>query len=84
MPIKAGEAIIAALLDERDILRGEEGPPPADLQLRVDLMERDADHAMLAGATLDRGAMAAVRERVAQTEARVDDDSRKARRGSAR
>jgi ATP-dependent helicase HrpB len=57
--------IVAALLDERDILRGEGGPPPADLQLRVEVMERDADQAMLAGATLDRGAMAAVRERIA-------------------
>ena len=73
MMLRAGEhgesslrraAMVAALLDERDILRGEGGPPPADLQLRVDVMERDADHAMLAGATLDRGAMAAVRERI--------------------
>lgn len=69
-------AIVAALLDERDILRGEGGPPPADLRLRVDVVERDLDHAMLAGAVLDRGALAAVRERIAQSD--------KTRRESAR
>jgi ATP-dependent helicase HrpB len=64
-------AIVAALLDERDILRGEGGPPPADLQLRVDVVERDLDHAMLAGATLDHGALAAVRERMSGFRERV-------------
>ena len=59
-------AIVAALLDERDVLRGEGGPPPVDLTLRVDLVERNLDHAMLAGATVDHGSLAAVRERIGQ------------------
>lgn len=31
---------LAALAEERDILRGEGGPPPADLRLRVELLRR--------------------------------------------
>lgn len=58
-------AVIAALLDERDLLRGDNGPPPIDIELRVDAVERRADGAMLAGATIDRGVMARVRERLA-------------------
>jgi ATP-dependent helicase HrpB len=33
-------ALIAALLEERDVLRGDGGPPPADLRLRVDAVGR--------------------------------------------
>lgn len=32
-------AALAALIDERDVLRGEFGPPPADLRLRLELLE---------------------------------------------
>ncbi len=58
----ARAARIAALLDERDILRGDGRAPPSDLRLRVDALERDLDHGLLAGATLDRGAIVRVRE----------------------
>jgi ATP-dependent helicase HrpB len=73
-------AVITSLLDERDLLRGEGAPPPADLQLRVDVLERNVDHAMYAGASLDFGAVAAVRERIGQMA--IDRD--KARRDAAR
>ncbi|MBU6367049.1 MAG: ATP-dependent helicase HrpB, partial [Gemmatimonadetes bacterium] len=55
---------LAALLEERDVLRGE-GPvrPPADLRLRTELLHRDGDaqggwHA----ASVDRDALRRVRE----------------------
>jgi ATP-dependent RNA helicase HrpB len=54
----AGEAAttIAALLEERDILRGETGPPPADFTLRVDAMRGADGAARLSGARVDAGA----------------------------
>ncbi|HRP07371.1 MAG TPA: ATP-dependent helicase HrpB [Gemmatimonadales bacterium] len=55
---------IVALLEERDILRGDGRAAPADLELRVDAVERNLDHAMLGGATLDRGALARIRARL--------------------
>jgi ATP-dependent helicase HrpB len=51
-----------ALLEERDLLRGEGGPPPSDVQLRLDAIDRDVDAVMLAGAVVDRGTVARVRE----------------------
>ena len=45
---------IAALLSERDILRGPSGWRNADLRLRLDVLHGQPDHA--AGATVDRGA----------------------------
>ncbi len=45
---------IAALLSERDILRGPSGWRNADLRLRLDVLHGHPDHA--AGATVDRGA----------------------------
>lgn len=62
---------LAALAEERDILRGDGRPPPADLRLRLDLLERDADTALMAGATVDRGAIAAVREQASRLMARA-------------
>ncbi|MEZ4378901.1 MAG: ATP-dependent helicase HrpB [Gemmatimonadales bacterium] len=53
---------IAALAEERDILRGEGRAPPTDLQLRIDAVTRDLDGALLGGATVDRGAVQRVRE----------------------
>ncbi|MEO8480311.1 MAG: ATP-dependent helicase HrpB, partial [Gemmatimonadota bacterium] len=64
-------AFVAALAEERDILRGDAGPPPTDLRLRLDLLERDADTALMAGATVDRGAIAAVREQASRVMARA-------------
>ncbi len=43
---------VAALLSERDILRGPSGWRNADLRLRLDLLDGHPDHA--AGATVDR------------------------------
>lgn len=51
-------ADIAALLSERDLLRHDGGPPPADLQLRLDLLRRRG--AAHPGA--DRGAVARARD----------------------
>lgn len=45
---------VAALLSERDILRGPGGRQNADLRLRLDVLHGQHDHA--AGATVDRGA----------------------------
>jgi len=52
---------VAALLSERDILRGPSGWRNADLRLRLDVLQGQHDHA--AGATVDRGAC----QRVART-----------------
>jgi ATP-dependent helicase HrpB len=45
---------IAALLSERDVLRGPSGLRNADLRLRLDVLQGQLDHA--AGATVDRSA----------------------------
>lgn len=62
----ARAATLVALLEERDVLRGEGGPPPSDVQLRLDAVDRDVDMVMLAGATIDRGAIARVRDVAAE------------------
>lgn len=67
----ARAAVLAAILDERDILRGDGRAPPVDLRLRVDAVERDLDHAMLAGATLDLGAVARVRAAAREWQRRI-------------
>lgn len=51
-------AEIAALLEERDILRGDAGPPPSDLRLRIEALRRDGDGAFV---TVDRDAAERVR-----------------------
>ena len=50
---------LAALLSERDILRGPSGWRNADLRLRVDVLHGQQDHA--SGATVDRAACQRVR-----------------------
>lgn len=67
----ARAAALVALLEERDVLRGEGGPPPADVQLRLDAVAHDVDTVMLAGATIDRGAIARVREVAAEWRRRL-------------
>ncbi len=52
-------AVLAALLEERDILRGEGGPPPTDLDLRVDIITRDQG---VGAVSIDRGTLARVRD----------------------
>jgi ATP-dependent helicase HrpB len=58
----ATAAALVAVLEERDLLRGAGGPPPADVQLRLDAVARDVDDVMLGGATVDRGLVRRVRE----------------------
>jgi ATP-dependent helicase HrpB len=55
-------ATVAALLEERDILRGEGGPPPADFTLRVDAMRGRDGVAHIAGARVDASGARRVRE----------------------
>lgn len=64
-------AVVAALLEERDIVRGDGGPPPINLELRVEAIERSLDAGLLGGASLDRGAMARVREVAAEWVRRI-------------
>lgn len=59
-------ALLAALLEERDILRGDGGPPPSDVTLRLDLLERAGDSASVGSATVDRNGLARVRELAAE------------------
>lgn len=58
-------AVLAACLEERDVLRGMGAPPPADLRLRVELVlgasESVLGHA-LQGAVVDRDGVRRVRE----------------------
>jgi ATP-dependent helicase HrpB len=68
-------AAIAACTEERDVLRGTDGPPPADLRLRVELVLGVAESALghqLAGATVDRDAVRQVREVARDLVARLD------------
>ncbi len=51
---------VAALLGERDVLRGEDGPPDADLRLRLALVSGGGGRGS-AGANVDRGALERVR-----------------------
>lgn len=54
-------ATVAALLEERDLLSGDGGPPPADFTLRVDLV-RGRGRAAPTGARVNDGALHRVRE----------------------
>ncbi|MDZ4259221.1 MAG: ATP-dependent helicase HrpB [Gemmatimonadales bacterium] len=58
----ARAALLAALIEERDIFRGEGGPPPADARLRLEALERRGDSVAHPGTTIDRSAVARVRE----------------------
>ena len=55
-------ATVAALLEERDILRGEGAPPPADFALRVDALRGRDGLARVAGVRVDGAAAHRVRE----------------------
>ncbi len=65
-------AALVALLEERDMLRGEQGPPPSDLTLRLDAVERDLDPTQLGGAAVDHAALRRVRDGAAAWRRRVD------------
>jgi ATP-dependent helicase HrpB len=67
-------AIVAALVEERDILGGARGEAPSDLRLRVELLTRnegDGDAASLAGAHVLRDAVARVRDTARELRHRV-------------
>lgn len=57
---------LAALLDERDVLRGSGGPPPSDLRLRLELLARGGSRA-----DADRGTLARVGKQAAALRRRV-------------
>ncbi len=61
-------AEIVALLEERDVLRGSFGPPPADLRMRLEALRRGrgAEEALGQSTNVDRDAMRRVRELVQQ------------------
>jgi ATP-dependent helicase HrpB len=68
MLIRGGElgmgptaCVVAALLDERDVVRGETSQRDADLRMRIELV---ASGAWRAGIEIDRDAMRRVREQV--------------------
>jgi ATP-dependent helicase HrpB len=58
--------IVAALLEERDVLLGDGGPPPADFGLRVEAVTGQAAGALASGARVDRGALHRVQELAAR------------------
>ncbi len=71
-------AAIAALLEERDLLRGEGRDLPSDLELRLDLLRRDAaggQEASLHGAWADRDGLRRVRQAWQELLRRVETSS---------
>jgi ATP-dependent helicase HrpB len=55
-------ARLAALLEERDLLRGVDGPPDPDLQLRLDLVASRDTPAAYHGCPVDRATLHRVRQ----------------------
>ncbi len=62
-------ADIAALVEERDILRGCR---EADMRLRLEILHRDTETRLPVGASLDKGAVARVREAARVWRRRLD------------
>jgi ATP-dependent helicase HrpB len=62
-------ADIAALVEERDILRGCR---EADMRLRLEILRRDSETRLPAGASIDKGAVARVREAARVWRRRLD------------
>jgi ATP-dependent helicase HrpB len=71
---------LAALLSERDILRGPSGWRNADLRLRVDVLHGQHDHA--AGATVDRAACQRVKRTADQWQRHLPRSARSERQNS--
>jgi len=72
-------AAIAALLEERDVVRGEGvGGAPADLRLRTELLQRGGDGGALSmyGARADRDAVRRVKEGADDLVRRIDGGAR--------
>jgi ATP-dependent helicase HrpB len=55
-------AQLAALLEERDILRGAAGPPDPEIHLRLELLENRGTPPLFHGWSVDRGTLQRVRE----------------------
>lgn len=72
-------AEIVALLEERDVLRGDGAPPPSDMRLRVEALRRAGatDAVSLHGATIDRDALRRVRELLKDLSGQLPREDRK-------
>jgi ATP-dependent helicase HrpB len=71
MGMGATAAVIAALLDERDVVRGDTARRDADLRLRIGLVASDGSRA---GVEIDRDGMRRVREQVREWRTVLDVD----------
>ncbi|MCU0620852.1 MAG: hypothetical protein MUC69_05035, partial [Gemmatimonadales bacterium] len=56
---------LAALLEERDVLRGEAGPPDADVRLRLELLQARATPSAIGGWQVSRDGVARARTHAA-------------------
>lgn len=71
-------AEICALVEERDIVRGEFGPPPSDLRLRLELLRGASVNvlgASLAGAQADYDGVKRLRQVASDLRARLGNDT---------
>lgn len=64
-------ADLAALLGERDLFRGRDGPPDADLRLRVETMRGDPGAAASRGCTVDPAALRRARHEAGHWRRRI-------------
>ena len=74
-------AELCALAEERDVLRGQSGPPPADLRLRLELMRGASAStlgASLAGAQADHDGVRRLRQTASDLRARLENNSQRA------
>ena len=72
-------ATLCALIEERDVLRGDFGPPVADLRLRVDLLHGASPSALgasLAGAHVDHDGVRRIRQVASDLQQRLRDNTR--------
>lgn len=70
---------VSALVEERDIMRGEYGPPAADLRLRLELIRGSSASSLgasLAGAQVDFDSVKRLRQVASDLRARLSDDNR--------
>lgn len=72
----ARAAALVALLEERDPLRGEGGPPPSDIALRLDLIQREGKGSVgQLGVSVDHGALQRLIAGAATWRSRMDSPS---------
>ena len=67
---------LAALLSERDVLRGAGPPIDADVALRIDLLRRDTGAAVPAGAEVDRDGLRRARDEAQRLARQLRADSK--------